>query len=100
MSQEKQSTPTAIKIGDLLIRAGAFTSGDLTEAIQIAKRMGVPIGRVLVMSGFIVGESPRAALRVLSHQSVNGYRQTPKPIPEIARELNVEACQEAAGAGR
>jgi TolB-like protein/Flp pilus assembly protein TadD len=30
-----------------------------------------------------------SALQVLSHQSVNGYRQTAKPIPEIARELRV-----------
>src|SRR5947209_2484905 len=35
-----------------------------------------------------------SALQVLSHQSVSAYRQTPKPIPEIARELKVDALVE------
>jgi hypothetical protein len=47
------SNANATKIGELLIAVGALTSGDLTEAIQIAKRMNVPIGRVLVMSGCV-----------------------------------------------
>ena len=33
-------------------------------------------------------------LQVLSFQSVNRYRQTPKPLPEIARELEVDALLE------
>src|SRR5437764_4632823 len=35
-----------------------------------------------------------SALQVLSHQSVSGYRQTAKPLPEIARELKVDALIE------
>jgi len=35
-----------------------------------------------------------SALQVLSHQTVNGYRQTQKPIPEIARELKVDSVLE------
>lgn len=34
------------------------------------------------------------ALKVLSHQSVLGYRQTTKPMPQIARELKVDAFLE------
>ena len=33
-------------------------------------------------------------LQVLSFQSVSRYRQTPKPLPEIARELRVDAVLE------
>src|SRR5436309_3431721 len=35
-----------------------------------------------------------SALQVLSHQSVSGYGQTTKPLPEIARELKVDALLE------
>jgi len=33
-------------------------------------------------------------LQVISHQSVLGYRQTAKPLPQIAQELNVNALLE------
>ncbi len=35
-----------------------------------------------------------SSLQVLSYQSVIGYRQTAKPLPEIARELKVDALLE------
>src|SRR3989449_2121656 len=35
-----------------------------------------------------------SALQVISHQSVLGYRQTGKPLPQIARELKVDALLE------
>ena len=35
-----------------------------------------------------------SALRVISHQSVTRYKDTTKPLPEIARELNVDALVE------
>ncbi len=37
-----------------------------------------------------------SSLQVLSYQSVIGYRQTAKPLPEIARELKVDALLEGA----
>ena len=37
-----------------------------------------------------------STLRVLSYRSVLGYRQTTKPLPEIARELKVDALLEGA----
>jgi hypothetical protein len=55
-----------IKIGELLISVGLLSSGDLTEAIQIAKRMGVPIGRVLVMSGCVTEAGLQQALKLQS----------------------------------
>jgi TolB-like protein/Tfp pilus assembly protein PilF len=35
-----------------------------------------------------------SALRVVSHQSVSGYRHSDKPVPAIARELKVDAVLE------
>src|SRR5712691_11723121 len=37
-----------------------------------------------------------STLQVISHQSVLGYRQTAKPLPQIARELKVNALLEGA----
>ena len=41
-----------------------------------------------------------SALRVLSYRSVIGYRQSPKPSSEIARELKVDALIEGGVVGR
>lgn len=52
-----------IKIGELLVLVGAVSSGDITEAIQVSKRLNVPIGRVLTMSGCIGEEVLEASLQ-------------------------------------
>lgn len=62
----EESNPRLVKIGELLIAVGALTTGDLTEAIQISKRMGVPIGRVMVMSGCITEPNLQKALEIQS----------------------------------
>ena len=64
MTQE--SNTRLVKIGELLIEVGVLSSGDLTEAIQISKRMGVPIGRVLVMSGCVNEANLQYALELQS----------------------------------
>jgi hypothetical protein len=53
-----------IRIGDLLTEAGIVTRGDVVESIQISKRMNLPIGRVLVMSGVLTELLLTAALQV------------------------------------
>jgi hypothetical protein len=58
--------PRLVKIGELLISVGVLTTGDLTEAIQISRRMGVPIGRVLVMSGCVNEHSLQQTLELQS----------------------------------
>jgi hypothetical protein len=63
---EEATNLRSVKIGELLIGVGALTSGDLTEAIQIAKRIGVPIGRVLVMSGCVTEDKLQQALELQS----------------------------------
>lgn len=62
----KQVDATSIKIGEMLIEVGVLTSGDLTEAIQISRRMGVPIGRVLVMSGCVTDDRLQQTLELQS----------------------------------
>ena len=40
-----QAEPVDVKVGELLTEADIVSSAELTEAIQVAKRLGVPIGR-------------------------------------------------------
>lgn len=62
----KESATRDVKIGELLLAVGIVTSGDLQEAIQIAKRMNLPIGRVIVMSGVISETNLQYALEAQS----------------------------------
>jgi hypothetical protein len=66
VNETGETSTSLVKIGELLIGVGALTSGDLTEAVQIAKRMGVPIGRVLVMSGCVTEGDLQQALELQS----------------------------------
>lgn len=61
-----EQDPRSVRIGELLINVGVLTTGDLTEAIQISRRMGVPIGRVLVMSGCVSEHNLQQALELQS----------------------------------
>ncbi len=66
MVEAEQTNKNDIKIGELLTGVGVVTSGDLQEAIQIAKRMNLPIGRVIVMSGVITEQNLQYALEAQS----------------------------------
>lgn len=66
MSEETAAPGKDVKIGELLTGVGVVTSGDLQEAIQIAKRMNLPIGRVIVMSGVITEQNLQSAIEAQS----------------------------------
>lgn len=51
-----------VKLGRLLVEAAVVSSIDLTEAIQVSKRLGVPIGQVLMVSGCVSEAQLEAAL--------------------------------------
>jgi hypothetical protein len=55
-----------IRIGELLERAKLVSSADLAEALAVSKRLQVPIGRVLVMSGCVSEKTLRAAVEAQS----------------------------------
>ncbi|MBS1994948.1 MAG: hypothetical protein JSS86_01500 [Cyanobacteria bacterium SZAS LIN-2] len=42
-----------VKLGDLLTGAGLLKPEDLRQAMMIAKTQGLPVGRVLIMSGYM-----------------------------------------------
>jgi len=58
------ASPHSIRVGELLTDAGIVSSAEMIEAIQVSKRLGVPIGRVLTMSGCVRESVLEAALQV------------------------------------
>lgn len=64
-SEDQSNVPSSankIKLGELLIDAGVITSGDLTEAIQVSRRLGVPIGQALLVSRCVTDNVLEASL--------------------------------------
>ncbi|MBC7998289.1 MAG: hypothetical protein IAF58_10115 [Leptolyngbya sp.] len=55
-----------IKVGDMLVRADVVSSSDITEAIQVSKRLNIPIGRVLISSGCVTEKLLHSALDLQS----------------------------------
>jgi hypothetical protein len=53
-------------IGDLLRGARLIEIHDLTNAVQVASKTGLPVGRVLVMLGLVTSETVQAALQAQS----------------------------------
>lgn len=52
-----------VRVGELLIHAGLVASTDVTEAEQVSKRLQIPLGRVLIVSGCIDEKVLEAALQ-------------------------------------
>lgn len=67
-----------VKLGRLLVEANVVSSGDLTEAIQVSKRLGVPIGQVLMVSGCVSEQLLEAAL--LGQSLIGHGTETPENI--------------------
>lgn len=57
---------SSIKLGDLLTQVGILKSDELANAIQVAGETGLPIGRVLIMSGYLTDLDLQAAVQVQS----------------------------------
>ena len=57
---------SAIKLGELLVEAGALSDEDLLSATSTAGETGLPIGRVLIMSGYITDKELASAIQAQS----------------------------------
>ena len=57
---------STLLIGDLLRGAKLIQMHDLTNAVQVASKTGLPVGRVLVMLGLVTSETVHAALQAQS----------------------------------
>lgn len=53
-------------MGELMIEIGIVSRHDLNSALQISQDIGLPVGRVLIMSGWITESQLQAAVQVQS----------------------------------
>lgn len=79
----------AIKIGELLIKAGVVSQEELDEELGYARELSMPIGQVLVASGFLTKQEMLDAIQVQS-LVVSGT---------ISEEQAVEAVRHLCGDG-
>lgn len=56
LSTESRSPARALKFGDLLVRLKLIGEEDLADALKVAPQFGLPIGRTLVLTGFLTDE--------------------------------------------
>ena len=59
-------TTDGVRLGDLLTGAGLLQASDLREAMLISKQQGLPVGRVLIMSGYLTEHHLQAAVQAQS----------------------------------
>ncbi|MGH9551984.1 MAG: hypothetical protein ACRD3W_21540, partial [Terriglobales bacterium] len=53
----------SIRIGELLVESGLVQLEDVTEAAQVSKRLQIPVGRVMIVSGCVNENLLEAALQ-------------------------------------
>lgn len=54
------------RLGQVLIDIGMISNQDLTQALNLAREVGLPVGRVLIMSSFVTEENLQAAVQLQS----------------------------------
>jgi hypothetical protein len=96
-----------VKLGELLIAAGLLTSQTLEDAIRTASETGLPIGRVLIMSGAMSDNALQGAIGAQSmvkdqllepNNAVEVLKliaQLNIPLEEALTKLNFQAREEA-----
>lgn len=65
-NQESAQQASPVRLGDLLTGAGLLKAEDLRQGMLIAKTQALPVGRVLIMSGFIIEPHLQAAVQAQS----------------------------------
>lgn len=66
MAEAINNDQKVIRLGELLSQVGMVQPDELTEAIQTSADTGLPIGRVLIMSGFLTDQELQAAVQAQS----------------------------------
>lgn len=61
---QDDNTPEANRLGQMLMRSGFLTAGQLEDALDRNQRTGLPLGYILLNSGYITGEQLQGRLRL------------------------------------
>ena len=90
-----------VKVGELLVKAGFLQPADVVEAIQVSKRVQIPIGRVLIASGLVSESFLQTVLQaqllirdglVSSEQAIDALNLVANdnvPLKEALQRLNL-----------
>ncbi|MBK9201361.1 MAG: hypothetical protein IPL73_02735 [Candidatus Obscuribacter sp.] len=62
----KPETKTSHRLGELLLSSSVLTTGELEHAVELSSETGLPMGRVLVMCGYITERELEAAVKAQS----------------------------------
>jgi hypothetical protein len=93
----------SLKIGTLLLQAELVQENDLMDSVQVAKRVKLPLGRVLIGTGFLSDDMLNAALaaqslirdKIVSHEAaVKALKATNERgigFEEALRELGLHS---------
>lgn len=85
----------AIKLGELLISAEILTSQQLLDSIELAKQTGMPVGRMLVMSGNVSEPVLLASVQIQSMLRENqiGFDEAIKVLLLVSKKgMTLEAA--------
>jgi len=90
---------STIRVGELLVQAAVVSSAEMTEAVQVSKRLGVPIGRVLIMSGCVKEEVLEASLQLqrlirAGDMSVDGALEALQRVNDLDIDLTEALANE------
>jgi len=60
---EQPDARADLRLGQVLVDVGMISTHDLAQSLNLAREVGLPVGRVLVMSSFVSEENLQAAVR-------------------------------------
>ena len=66
MTEVTDNEQKVLRLGELLTQVGIVQPNELAEAIQTSSETGLPIGRVLIMSGYLTDQELQAAVQAQS----------------------------------
>lgn len=73
---DEKDVKADLRLGQVLIDIGMISEQDLTQALNLAREVGLPVGRVLIMSAFVTEENLQSAVQLQSLLKDNLVDQT------------------------
>lgn len=98
MLLDKKRSSTQPRIGELFVEAGLIKPQTVTECLLIAKRAQLPLGRVLIMSGYV--SAPDVDCVVMTQQMMKAGEMTRESAQRLVRrvhcnKISIEEAQAA-----
>ncbi len=111
MATEGRAAARVLKFGDLLVQLKMISEKDLADALKVAPQFGLPIGRTLVLTGFITDEELQLVVELQSllttgsitleqgREAINALRTKKLSPSKALSEIGVTSSTEKATIG-